>query len=58
VSSRATEAPAPSVGRKAHGRRAFDLLIAAIALGAVLPLYTRNANDFDQLEALIDVHLV
>jgi predicted nucleic acid-binding protein len=42
-------------GRKARGRRAFDLLIAATALAAGLPLYTRNPEDFDELDAVIDV---
>jgi predicted nucleic acid-binding protein len=42
-------------GRKARGRRAFDLLIAATALGAGLPLYTRNPDDFEDLAAIIDV---
>jgi hypothetical protein len=41
-------------GRKAHGRRAFGLLIAATALAAELPLYTRP-DDFRELDALIDV---
>jgi predicted nucleic acid-binding protein len=41
--------------RKARGRRAFDLLIAATALAAGLPLYTRNPGDFDDLDALVDV---
>lgn len=41
--------------RKAHGRRSFDLLIAATALAAELPLYTRNPNDFEELEGLLEV---
>jgi predicted nucleic acid-binding protein len=44
-----------SAGRKARGRRAFDLLIAAIALAAELPLYTRNPDDFSELEGLVEV---
>lgn len=42
-------------GRKARGKRAVDLLIAATALAAQLPLYTANPTDFDGLEALIAV---
>lgn len=42
-------------GRKARGRRAVDLLIAATALGAGLPVYTCNPHDFEHLEALLDV---
>jgi len=42
-------------GRKARGARAVDLLIAATALSAGLPLYTRNGDDFRALEDLIDV---
>jgi predicted nucleic acid-binding protein len=42
-------------GRKARGRRAFDLLIAATALAAELPLYTRNASDFHELDGLLEV---
>jgi predicted nucleic acid-binding protein len=45
-------------GRKARGRRAFDLLIAATALAAELPLYTRNPNDFAELDGLIEVMAV
>ena len=44
-----------SAGRKARGRRAFDLLIAATALAAELPLYTRNPGDFRELDGLIEV---
>ncbi|MDQ3630066.1 MAG: PIN domain-containing protein [Actinomycetota bacterium] len=44
--------------RKARGKRALDLLIAATALAAELPLYTRNPYDFDGLHALIDVATV
>jgi len=47
-----------SAGRKARGKRALDLLIAATALAAELPLYTRNPSDFDGLGALIDVTVV
>jgi predicted nucleic acid-binding protein len=42
-------------GRKARGRRASDLFIAATALAAGLPLYTRNADDFAGLDALLDI---
>jgi predicted nucleic acid-binding protein len=44
-----------SAGRKARGRRAFDLLIAATALAAELPLYTCNPSDFRELGDLIEV---
>ena len=47
-----------SAGRKARGKRALDLLIAATALAAELPLCTRNPSDFDGLGALIDVTMV
>ncbi len=47
-----------AAGRKARGRRAFDLLTAATALAAELPLYTRNPNDFAELEGLLEVVLV
>jgi predicted nucleic acid-binding protein len=42
-------------GRKARGRRAFDLLTAATALAAELPFYTRNPSDFHELEGLLEV---
>lgn len=42
-------------GRKARGARAVDLLIAATALAADLPLYTRDADDFRALDGLIEV---
>ena len=47
-----------STGRKARGRRAVDLLIAATALAAELPLYTTNPSDFTGLEPLVDVRPV
>lgn len=45
-------------GRKARGARAIDLLIAATALAAKLPLYTANPADFNTLTTLIDLHTV
>jgi hypothetical protein len=44
-----------AVGRKARGPRAVDLLIAAVACSAGLPLYTRNVDDFAGLDGLVDV---
>lgn len=44
-----------STGRKARGARAVDLLIAATALAAGLPLYTRNGDDFLALDGLVEV---
>lgn len=44
-----------AAGRKARGRRALDLLIAATALAADLPLYTRNPQDFSELVSLIEI---
>lgn len=42
-------------GRKARGHRAVDLLIAATAFAAQLPLYTRNPSDFAGLADLLEV---
>jgi len=44
-----------AAGRKARGRRAVDLLIAATALATTLPLYTRNPDDFAGLTQLLDI---
>jgi predicted nucleic acid-binding protein len=44
-----------AAGRKARGRRATDLLIAATALAHDLPLYTRNPDDFAGLDHLVEI---
>jgi predicted nucleic acid-binding protein len=44
-----------ATGRTARGARAVDLLIAATACAAGLPLYTRNVEDFRGLEGIIEV---
>lgn len=44
-----------AAGRKARGRRALDLLIAATALASGLPLYTRNPGDFGELTSLLEI---
>jgi predicted nucleic acid-binding protein len=45
-------------GRNARGSRAVDLLIAATALAADLPLYTCNSSDFERLGDLLEVEAV
>ncbi len=42
-------------GRKARGARAVDLLIAATACAANLPLYTRNPDDFGAIDDLVEI---
>lgn len=42
-------------GRKARGPRALDLLIAATACAADVPLYTRNPGDFARLQEFVEV---
>lgn len=44
-----------ATGRRARGPRALDLLIAATAGAANLPLYTSNPDDFQSLRGLVDV---
>lgn len=44
-----------ATGRKARGRKALDLLIAATALAAGMPLYTRNPDDFAGLSRILEV---
>ncbi len=45
-------------GSQGPGARAVDLLIAATALAADLPVYTRNGSDFRVLEDLLEVVVV
>lgn len=47
-----------AAGRKARGARTVDLSIAATALAAELPLYTRNGADFVGLNGLVDIRVV
>lgn len=49
---------AVAAGGRSHRRRVADLLIAAVALANALPLYTRNARDFEDLEPLLTVTAV
>ena len=44
-----------AAGRKERGRRAVDLFIAATAVAAGLPLYTRNPADFAGLTEMLEV---
>jgi hypothetical protein len=44
-----------AAGRKARGRRAAHLFIAATALAANLPLYTRTPADFAGLSEILDI---
>ncbi len=44
-----------AAGRKARGRRAMDLFIAATAVAAGLPLYTRNPDDFAGLSDMLEI---
>ena len=44
-----------NAGRKPRGARAVDLLIAATAIAESLPLYTRNPDDFQALDHLVEV---
>jgi predicted nucleic acid-binding protein len=44
-----------AAGRKARGARAVDLLIAATACSAGLPLYTRNPDNFRALQKLVEI---
>lgn len=42
-------------GREVRGPRALDLLIAATACAADLPMYTRNPDDFRSLQGIVEV---
>lgn len=44
-----------ATGRKARGARAIDLLLAAVACAAGLPLYTRSPDDFRAIGDLVEV---
>jgi len=44
-----------AAGRKTRGRRAVDLFIAATAVAAGLPLYTRNPDDFAGLSDMLEI---
>lgn len=51
-------AHAVRAGGRSPRRRVMDLWIAATAISHGLPLYTRNAKDFDGLSGLLTVHVV
>lgn len=51
-------AAAMGSGRKTRGQRAVDLLIAAAALSAGLPLFTRNGADFAAVAEVVDIVVV
>jgi predicted nucleic acid-binding protein len=44
-----------AAGREARGARAVDLLVAAVACAAGLPLYTRNPDDFRAIGDLVEI---
>ena len=44
-----------AAGRKARSARAVDLLNAAVACSKELPLYTRNADDVQALDGLVEI---
>jgi predicted nucleic acid-binding protein len=44
-----------AAGREARGARAVDLLLAATACAAGLPLYTRNPEDFRAIGDLVEI---
>jgi len=44
-----------AAGRKTRGARAIDLLLAAAACAAGLPLYTRNPDDFRAIGNLVEI---
>lgn len=44
-----------AAGRKARGAGAIDLLLAATACAAGLPLYTRNPDDFRAIGDLVEI---
>lgn len=44
-----------AAGRKARSRRTIDLFIAATAVAAQVPLFTRNPADFAGLNQLLEI---
>jgi predicted nucleic acid-binding protein len=58
VSTRPLGGPVAAEGRKARGRRAVDLLTAAIALAEGVSLYKRNPDDFPGLGGLLDMRVL